>query len=112
MHVFVHALGDVVGELVDLFSDVAEPRVARPTTNKHDGVDWYLVEIHCHCCARADGMRSDVPFFRFKRSYPTASVAASSASTICLDVMCSIRPLTQTADTFVSAVAPSYPQIR
>lgn len=39
VHVFVHALGYVVCEEVDLFSDVSEPRVARPSANQHDCVD-------------------------------------------------------------------------
>lgn len=38
-------------------------------------------------------------------------MAASKATVIALEVMCSIRPFLHTADTGVSSVVPSYPLI-
>jgi hypothetical protein len=37
-----HSFADVVGELLDLFSDVAEECVARPSSEHHDCMDWHF----------------------------------------------------------------------
>ena len=37
-----HSFADVVGELLDLFSDVAEESVARPSSEHHDCMDWHF----------------------------------------------------------------------
>ena len=51
------------------------------------------------------------PRFKFKRSQPIDSIAASSAATISSEDTCSIPPPRQTADTGVSSSAPSYRRI-
>ncbi len=45
-----HAFGDVVGELFDLLSDVAEEGIAGPAAQHHDGVDGDFAKVHSHCC--------------------------------------------------------------
>ena len=51
-------------ELVDLFPDVSDPGVARPSSDHHDCVDWDLVEVHCHRSSGANGMCAEVSFLQ------------------------------------------------
>eukprot|EP00978_Attheya_sp_CCMP212_P015707 scaffold40616_cov59-Attheya_sp.AAC.1 len=58
--VLEHATGDVVAEHLDLFSDVSEERVARPTPDDHNGVDRDMGEVHCHSRAGPEGVSAHV----------------------------------------------------
>ena len=55
-----HSGGDVVAELFNLFADVAEKIIAGPSSNDHDGVNRYVIEIHCHRCSAANGVCSNI----------------------------------------------------
>ena len=55
-----HARGNVVAELLNLFADIAEKGIARPLTDDHDGINGYVVEIHCHCCTTADEVSANI----------------------------------------------------
>ena len=58
--VLEHEGGDVGGETLDLFSDVSEEGVAGPATDDHDCVCGDFGKIHCHGCARSEGVCADV----------------------------------------------------
>ena len=43
-----HTTGDVVGELLYLFSNVSEEGVRGPEANEHDGEGWESVQVQLH----------------------------------------------------------------
>ncbi len=49
-----HSSGDIMAELLNMFSNIVEERIARPLPNHHDCVDWAFTKVHCHCCAQSD----------------------------------------------------------
>ena len=54
-----HFLRNVMGELLNLFSDVLEEGVARPSTDKHNHINWDLSQVHLHGGSGTEGVRSD-----------------------------------------------------
>ncbi len=55
-HVGEHFLGDIVVEFLDLLSNVAKERIARPATDHHYEEDWATPKEHHHCCSQMDGV--------------------------------------------------------
>ena len=43
-----HATTDVVTELIDLHSNMPQESVAGLTADKHDSINRYFREVHCH----------------------------------------------------------------
>jgi hypothetical protein len=63
-----HLLRDVLRELFDLFPDVPQEGVARPSADEHDAVDQDSGEVHLHCCARSQGVCPDFVWFEAETS--------------------------------------------
>ena len=60
----------------DLFSDVPQECIARPSADEHDGVDRYAGKVHLHCCAGSKRVSSDFVWFE-------AETSASNHCTCC-----------------------------
>ena len=58
-----HSLGDVVTKLLHLLANVAEESIAWPPPYRHDCVHWAFAQMHRHCCARSDRVRSYFTLF-------------------------------------------------
>jgi len=63
-----HLLCDMLRELFDLFPDVPQECVARPSADEHDGVDRDSGEVHLHCCAGSQGVCPDFKWFEAETS--------------------------------------------
>ena len=57
-----HFLCDVLAELHDLFADVSQKGITRPTSYEHDGEYGTFAEIHCHGHAQSNQVRSNFVF--------------------------------------------------
>ena len=58
--VFHHSLGNVAAESFNLFANITKGDIAGPLSNNHNGVNRYVIQIHCNYCTTANGICANV----------------------------------------------------